>query len=165
MVAVVVVVVLVVIVVLLLVKLVNSRSQSCPDLFHSPPEIVTCGCLYRTSRVSPYFSARAREDLNPIKVRDLLASIPSSDLPLLWSDEQRGRPEDLILTHLFVPPVAIRPSVPLDTGGGTNEDDLTIKLQVGTGTRSLLWEVVFALPHPSLFNSHSLLTDCRKSWR
>jgi DNA-directed RNA polymerase III subunit RPC1 len=34
-----------------------------------------------------------------------------------------------VLTHLIVPPVAIRPSVPMDAGGGSNEDDLTVKLQ------------------------------------
>lgn len=32
--------------------------------------------------------------------------------------------------HLFVPPVAIRPSVQMDAGAGSNEDDLTVKLQV-----------------------------------
>ena len=68
-------------------------------------------------------------------MRELLAAIPLDDLPLLWADEQRGRPEDLILTHLFVPPVAIRPSVPLEAGGGSNEDDLTVKLQVRAGCR------------------------------
>ena len=40
-----------------------------------------------------------------------------------------GRPENLILTHVLVPPVCIRPSVQMDGGGGSNEDDLTVKLQ------------------------------------
>lgn len=40
-----------------------------------------------------------------------------------------GRPEHLLLTHVPVPPVCIRPSVEMDTGG-SNEDDLTIKLTV-----------------------------------
>ena len=41
-----------------------------------------------------------------------------------------GRPENLIMTNLAVPPVTIRPSVEMDTGGGTNEDDITMKLMV-----------------------------------
>ena len=39
-----------------------------------------------------------------------------------------GRPEDLIVTHIAVPPVAIRPSVDMD--GASNEDDITMKLMV-----------------------------------
>jgi hypothetical protein len=34
----------------------------------------------------------------------------------------------LILTHLLVPPACIRPSVQMEAIGGSNEDDLTIKL-------------------------------------
>ena len=38
-----------------------------------------------------------------------------------------GRPENLLIDRLLVPPVAIRPSV--DAGpAGSNEDDLTVKL-------------------------------------
>jgi DNA-directed RNA polymerase III subunit RPC1 len=39
-----------------------------------------------------------------------------------------GRPEHLLMTHLPVPPVCIRPSVEMDGGAGSNEDDLTMKL-------------------------------------
>ena len=39
------------------------------------------------------------------------------------------QPEDLLMTYVPVPPVCIRPSVEMDSGAGTNEDDLTIKLQ------------------------------------
>jgi DNA-directed RNA polymerase beta' subunit len=38
-----------------------------------------------------------------------------------------GRPEDLLITALLVPPVCIRPSVPMGPSG-TNEDDLTVKI-------------------------------------
>eukprot|EP00775_Hariotina_reticulata_P006405 gene6405-6636_t len=37
-----------------------------------------------------------------------------------------GRPEDLLLSVVPVPPVAIRPSVEMD--GASNEDDVTMKL-------------------------------------
>jgi DNA-directed RNA polymerase beta' subunit len=39
-----------------------------------------------------------------------------------------GRPEDLLLGVIPVPPVAIRPSVEMD--GASNEDDITMKLMV-----------------------------------
>lgn len=39
-----------------------------------------------------------------------------------------GRPEDLIVTRLAVPPACIRPSVISDLQSGSNEDDLTMKL-------------------------------------
>lgn len=44
-----------------------------------------------------------------------------------------GRPEDLIVSNIAVPPVAIRPSVDMD--GASNEDDITMKLMVGWGPR------------------------------
>lgn len=37
-------------------------------------------------------------------------------------------PVDMLFTRMPVPPVIIRPSVVADLKGGTNEDDLTIKL-------------------------------------
>jgi DNA-directed RNA polymerase III subunit RPC1 len=68
------------------------------------------------------------ENLNPIKVYELLCRIPEEDMYLLWMNRDFGRPESLILWNLPVPPVPIRPSVPQDQGG-SNEDDITIKLQ------------------------------------
>jgi hypothetical protein len=41
---------------------------------------------------------------------------------------ERSRPEQLILTHLPVPPCCIRPSVAMGVGQGSNEDDLTVRL-------------------------------------
>jgi DNA-directed RNA polymerase III subunit RPC1 len=40
----------------------------------------------------------------------------------------RGRPEQLVMTHLIVPPVCIRPSVEMESAAGSNEDDITMKL-------------------------------------
>ncbi len=72
---------------------------------------------------------RAMEDLSPLRVKRLFARIRDEDLDLIWADRDYGRPEAMILTHLFVPPVAVRPSVQMEGGGGSNEDDLTVKLQ------------------------------------
>jgi DNA-directed RNA polymerase III subunit RPC1 len=69
------------------------------------------------------------DDLLPTKVLEIFQRIPDSDCEILWVDPQIGRPENLILTNVLVPPVPIRPSVQLEFGGGSNEDDLTVKLQ------------------------------------
>ena len=68
------------------------------------------------------------DDLNPIRVLALFSAVSDEDCELL---ALAGRPETLVMTHLPVPPVCIRPSVEMDTGGGTNEDDITMKLMVG----------------------------------
>ncbi|XP_077970587.1 DNA-directed RNA polymerase III subunit RPC1-like [Styela clava] len=71
---------------------------------------------------------RAQEDLNPLIVKDLFEKIPDEDIPLLMMNRDVGRPQDMIVTRLLVPPLCIRPSVINDLKSGTNEDDLTMKL-------------------------------------
>ncbi|KAF3853699.1 hypothetical protein F7725_014387 [Dissostichus mawsoni] len=70
---------------------------------------------------------RAQENLNPLVVLNMFKRIPQEDIPLLMNPEA-GKPADLILTRLLVPPLCIRPSVVSDLKSGTNEDDLTMKL-------------------------------------
>ena len=72
------------------------------------------------------------DDLNPIRVLALFSAISDEACELL---DLPGRPENLIMTNLAVPPVTIRPSVEMDTGGGTNEDDITMKLMVRISLR------------------------------
>lgn len=74
---------------------------------------------------------QAGDDLNPIRVLALFSAISDEACELL---DLPGRPENLIMTNLAVPPVTIRPSVEMDTGGGTNEDDITMKLMVHPDT-------------------------------
>ena len=88
--------------------------------------------------------SKVQEDLNPVRVLGLLERISSEDCELLdihdrcvlacgpsvfpsVSPPPPARPENLIVTHLAVPPVCIRPSVEMDSAG-SNEDDLTMKL-------------------------------------
>lgn len=71
---------------------------------------------------------RAQENLNPLVVLNLFRRIPAEDVPLLLMNPESGKPADLILTRLLVPPLCIRPSVVSDLKSGTNEDDLTMKL-------------------------------------
>ncbi|XP_051928207.1 DNA-directed RNA polymerase III subunit RPC1 [Hippocampus zosterae] len=72
--------------------------------------------------------ARAQENLNPLVVQGIFSRIPEEDVPLLLMNPEAGKPSDLILTRLLVPPICIRPSVVSDLKSGTNEDDLTMKL-------------------------------------
>ncbi|CAG5120413.1 unnamed protein product, partial [Candidula unifasciata] len=66
--------------------------------------------------------------LNPLIVHELFKRIDDGDIPLLLMNQEVSRPEDLILTRIFVPPICIRPSVVSDLKSGTNEDDITMKL-------------------------------------
>jgi len=73
------------------------------------------------------YQSKATDDITPADALDLFRRVPDEDLPLLWLNADMSRPERLILTHLPVPPVCIRPSVKMDDGA-SNEDDLTCKL-------------------------------------
>ena len=68
------------------------------------------------------------DDLSPLRVLALFSAITAEDCILL---DVADRPEYLIMTHIPVPPVCIRPSVDMDSGQGSNEDDLTVRLRVG----------------------------------
>ncbi len=62
--------------------------------------------------------------LNPINVRSWLELTRDEDLELLGLDPKRARPEWMVLTMLPVPPLAVRPSITLETAM-RSEDDLT----------------------------------------
>ena len=94
--------------------------------------------------------AKVMEDMNPIRVLGLLERISKEDCDLLDIHGRHGplaglrsrrrllcagadtvhlcRPESMVITHLAVPPVCIRPSVEMESASGSNEDDLTMKL-------------------------------------
>ena len=56
--------------------------------------------------------------------------ITEEDASLLWMNSKYGRADSLVVWAVPVTPVPIRPSVPVEVGGGgTTEDDLTMKLQ------------------------------------
>jgi DNA-directed RNA polymerase beta' subunit len=56
-----------------------------------------------------------------LQVLDLFRRISDEDCELLWMNANVGRPENLIIQNLLVPPVPIRPSVAMDIGGGSTE--------------------------------------------
>ena len=51
------------------------------------------------------------------------------DYELLWTDPVISRPDHLIVQTVLFPPVPITPIVIMDSGGGSNEADLTVQLQ------------------------------------
>ncbi|MEM2145293.1 MAG: DNA-directed RNA polymerase subunit A', partial [Candidatus Jordarchaeaceae archaeon] len=65
--------------------------------------------------------------LTPSDVRDRCEHITDEDCRLLGINPKYARPEWMVLTVLPVPPVAVRPSITLDSGV-RSEDDLTHKL-------------------------------------
>jgi len=69
------------------------------------------------SELAPHIK-RSHEDLTPLRVQELFARIPTDDLSLIWANERGGNPRNMIITHLPVSPVCIRPSVPMENGGG-----------------------------------------------
>eukprot|EP00040_Diaphanoeca_grandis_P034786 m.217186 g.217186 ORF g.217186 m.217186 type:complete len:1466 (-) comp33232_c0_seq1:105-4502(-) len=72
---------------------------------------------------------KMQDDLTPLVVRELFRHIPDSDCAVLDLAEG-GRPEDLILSTIAVPPVCIRPSIPsVDGSGVSNEDDITMTIR------------------------------------
>eukprot|EP00850_Spirogloea_muscicola_P020239 SM000210S06753 [mRNA] locus=s210:232591:242196:- [translate_table: standard] len=76
-----------------------------------------------------------QDDLNPVRVLGLLERMTEEDCEIL---DLHQRPEHLILTHLPVPPVAIRPSVEMESAAGSNEDDITMKLMQIIEVNSIL---------------------------
>lgn len=77
--------------------------------------------------------------LNPVKVFALFKRMLDKDCELL---QLFDRPEKLIITDIAVPPVAIRPSIFMDAGSTSNEDDITTKLGSIIQTNATLQEIL-----------------------
>ncbi|ELR16951.1 DNAdirected RNA polymerase subunit A [Acanthamoeba castellanii str. Neff] len=71
---------------------------------------------------------KAQDDLNPIRIMNIFSRIPPEDLELMDMNGKIANPTHLVLQHLLVPPITIRPSVAMDASQGSNEDDLTMGL-------------------------------------
>ncbi|PNW84960.1 hypothetical protein CHLRE_03g165750v5 [Chlamydomonas reinhardtii] len=102
-------------------KIVHERFAKNVTLFEEYKETLSDAMKYNDQLKGHLH--RLADDLHPLRVRALFEAIPDEDLDLL---DIQGRPEDLVVTHVAVPPVAIRPSVEMD--GASNEDDITMKL-------------------------------------
>ena len=70
---------------------------------------------------------KVQDKITSIEIQNRFKAIPEDDALLLGLDPIDSRPEWMILDVLPVPPVAVRPSITLDSGV-RSEDDLTHKL-------------------------------------
>jgi len=73
----------------------------------------------------PYTFRQDGEEIKPDEIRERLSQIPEDIAAKLGV--AGGNPEDLVITHVPVPPVTMRPSITLETGE-RSEDDITHKL-------------------------------------
>ncbi|KAK2985575.1 hypothetical protein RJ640_025008 [Escallonia rubra] len=64
--------------------------------------------------------------MNPDRVLSLFKKMLDEDCELLYLSD---RPEKLVVTNIAVPPIAIRPSVFVDGGNQSNENDITERLR------------------------------------
>ncbi|ELP89407.1 DNA-directed RNA polymerase III subunit RPC1, putative [Entamoeba invadens IP1] len=74
------------------------------------------------------FLGNAQEDLDPLRVLNIFKSLVREDIEAMDFSPD-APPEKLILTSVPVPPLTIRPSVSMDGGNASNEDDLTTQLK------------------------------------
>ncbi|KAJ3826441.1 hypothetical protein F5878DRAFT_258749 [Lentinula raphanica] len=103
-----------------------------------------------------YLNKAVHEDLNPLKVLDLFKRISDEDCELLGMQPKFGRPEEFIWQYISVPPVCIRPSVAQD--GGSNEDDLTVKLTEIVFTNAVIKQgLARGAPTPQFMEQWDLL--------
>ncbi|AOV95344.1 hypothetical protein AQV86_05505 [Nanohaloarchaea archaeon SG9] len=94
----------------------SNRMSECPE------------CGYDVEEVKldkPYSYREGGEELKPTEIRERFKEIPDDIAAKIGMEG--GRPEDLVLTHIPVPPVTMRPSITLETGE-RSEDDITHKL-------------------------------------
>ncbi|MEM1526236.1 MAG: DNA-directed RNA polymerase subunit A' [Ignisphaera sp.] len=100
------------------------KTTVCPHCGQKQPRIK----LEKPTTIEEYYEeVRGATRLNPLAIRSRLERIPNEDVELLGFDPQDSRPEWMVLTTLVVPPIAIRPSIMIETGI-RSEDDLTHKL-------------------------------------
>ncbi|MGI0092388.1 MAG: DNA-directed RNA polymerase subunit A', partial [Nitrososphaerales archaeon] len=125
-------------------KRLDERSSSSPMLI----EIVSREILAKVKKAKQcFFCGRGQYEIEftkptvfheitesggatrllPVAIRERLERITNDDLKLLGYDPSSARPEWLILQVLPVPPVAVRPSITLESGI-RSEDDLTHKI-------------------------------------
>lgn len=100
------------------------KTMVCPHCGYKQPKIK----LEKPTTIEEHYEGtRGVVRLNPLVIRSRLERIPNEDVELLGFDPLEARPEWMVLTVLPVPPIAIRPSILIETGI-RSEDDLTHKL-------------------------------------
>ncbi len=91
-----------------------------------PNECHECGAECKDVKLEkPYSYYQDNEEFKPDEIKERLAEIDEEDAQTLGVNYTN--PEDLVITHIPVPPVTMRPSITLETGE-RSEDDITHKL-------------------------------------
>lgn len=109
-------------------KFVHKKFKNkAAELARSEWESTFENAIHYTPEISTHMK-NVGEDMHPQHVRQLFSRIPPEDCDFLGMSHKFARPEWMIMTHILVPPCAIRPSVMMDAQQGSNEDDLTMKL-------------------------------------
>ncbi len=104
------------------IKLVHEKYKKKDTEAHTDFKLSLANAGDYNQELSHYIP-KAQDALTPSSVLELFKRMPMEDVELLDMDPEVSRPEHLILTHIPVPPLVIRPSVPSDKG--TTEDDLS----------------------------------------
>lgn len=129
-------------------RIAHEKYSKAPDV-RNDYQSELMEAVKQNKEIKPYLN-KIQDDLTPIKVLNLFERMTDEDCEVLYLYD---RPEKIIVTHLAVPPVAIRPSVVTD--GGSNEDDITMKLQHIMSSNLAL--------HAHL-ESGSPLVNCMETW-
>lgn len=94
----------------------SNMMSECPECEHEVEEV-------KLSK--PYTFIEDGEEVKPDEIRERFKEISEERAAELGMEGTR--PENLVITHVPVPPVTMRPSITLETGE-RSEDDLTHKL-------------------------------------
>lgn len=81
---------------------------------------------------------KAQEDITALRAYQLFDRLSGEDCELLGLSFDEAHPRNFLWTTLPVPPACIRPSVAMSQEGGSNEDDLTVKLSEIVYTNSII---------------------------
>ncbi|CAG9322593.1 RPO31 [Blepharisma stoltei] len=93
--------------------------------------------ISKHKEIKDQIASKVTFEINAVEALELFQKIHPDDVNLLGMNSEVSHPKDLIITHILVPPVCIRPSVQVSQGV-TNEDDLTVKLQEIINLNSLI---------------------------
>ncbi|MGC9778564.1 MAG: DNA-directed RNA polymerase subunit A' [Candidatus Heimdallarchaeota archaeon] len=106
-----------------------AKTETCPhcQALESKIRLEKPTTFYEEIRVSKKSKVTDRKKLSPSDVRDRMERISDEDCPIFGINPAHARPEWMVLTVLPVPPVAMRPSITLESSI-RSEDDLTHKL-------------------------------------
>jgi len=127
---------------LTLVDSIWKEAKRNRDALINPKDVSEGGCFHcdafqhkirlekPTSYHEEYVTAddqKVSDRLTALDIQNRLKAIPADHALLLGIDVESAKPEYMVIEVLAVPPVAVRPSITLDSGI-RSEDDLTHKL-------------------------------------